>query len=73
MRPNLFWYVGRAVAESIKAITRRYVCRAEPFQGDDAGARNDFRQKLKQVVEQNREVCQSLTEYIDGHPRTVAD
>ena len=66
MRPDRFWYAGRAVAESIKTITWRYVCRAEPFQGDDASARNDFRQTLKQIVEQNREVCQSLTEHLDG-------
>lgn len=65
-RPDRFWYAGRAVAESIKTITWRYVCRAEPFQGDDASAHNDFHQTLKQIVEQNREVCQSLTKYLDG-------
>ena len=70
MRPDRFWYAGRAVAESIKTITWRYVCRAEPFQGDDASARNDFRQTLKQIVEQNREVCQSLTEHLDGQQFT---
>lgn len=66
MRPDRFWYAGRAVAESIKTITWRYVCRAEPFQGDDPAARSDFRQKLKAIVEQNREVCQALTEHLDG-------
>lgn len=65
MRPDRLWYAGRAVAESIKTVTWRYVCRAEPFQNDDAVARNDFRQTLKQIVEQNREVCQSLTEHLD--------
>jgi hypothetical protein len=70
MRPDRFWYAGRAVAESIKTVTWRYVCRAEPFQGDDANARNDFRQTLKQIVEQNREVCQSLTEHLDGQQFT---
>src|SRR5689334_5329725 len=50
-RPNLYWYAGRAVAESIKTITWRYVCRAEPFQGDDAVARNDFQRKLKAIVD----------------------
>lgn len=70
MRPDRLWYAGRAVAESIKTITWRYVCRAEPFQGDDASARNDFRQKLKQIVEQNREVCQSLTKHLDGQQFT---
>lgn len=66
MRPDRYWYAARAVAESIKTITWRYVCRADPFQGDDATARNDFRQTLKQIIEQNREVCQSLTEHLDG-------
>lgn len=65
VRPDRLWYAGRAVAESIKTITWRYVCRAEPFLGDDATARNDFRQTLKQIVEQNKEVCQSLTEHLD--------
>lgn len=64
IRPDRFWYAGRAVAESIKTITWRYVSRAEPFQGDDATARSDFRQTLKQIVEQNKEVCQLLTEHL---------
>jgi hypothetical protein len=71
-RPDRFWYAGRAVAESIKTITWRYVSRAEPFHGDDATARNDFRHTLKQIVEQNREVCQSLTEHLDGQQFTLA-
>lgn len=70
VRPIRFWYAGRAVAESIKTITWRYVCRAEPFNSDDTLARNDFSQTLKQIVEQNREVCQSLTEYLDGEQFT---
>lgn len=65
-RPDRFWYAGRAVAESIKTITWRYACRAEPFEGDDVIARSEFRQTLKQIVEQNRDVCQSLTAYLDG-------
>lgn len=71
MRPDRFWYAGRAVAESIKTITWRYVCRAEPFQGDDASARNDFRQTLKQIIEQNRGLSQSLTEHLDGQQFTA--
>lgn len=69
-RPDRFWYSSRAVAESIKTITWRYVSRAEPFQGDDASVHNDFRQTLKQIVEQSREVCQSLTEHLDGQQFT---
>lgn len=70
MRPDQLWYAGRAVAESIKTITWRYVSRAEPFQGDDASAHTEFRQTLKQIVKQNREVCQSLTTHLDGQQLT---
>lgn len=70
MRPDRFWYAGRAVAESIKTITWRYVCQADPFQGEDASARSDFQRTLKQIIEQNREVCQSLTKHLDGQQFT---
>lgn len=66
MRPDRLWYAGRAVAESIKTITWRYVCRSEPFQSDDPISRRDFHQTLKQIVEQNKEVCQTLTKYLDS-------
>lgn len=65
-RPDRLWYAGRAVAESIKTITWRYVCRAEPFQSDDATAKNEFRQKLTAVVQQNREVFQSPTKHLEA-------
>lgn len=60
-RPDRYWYAGRALAESIKTLTWRYVCRAEPFQGDDGLAKTEFRNKLKQIYEQNKDVCQKLT------------
>jgi len=65
-RPDRYWYAGRAVAESIKTITWRYVCRAEPFQSDDAIAKSAFQQKLKAIVDQNREVAQALTKHLDA-------
>lgn len=65
-RPDRYWYAGRAVAESIKTITWRYVCRAEPFQSDDAVARNDFQQKLKAIVDQNKDLAQALTVHLDA-------
>lgn len=65
-RPDRYWYAGRAVAESIKTITWRYVCRAEPFQGDDASARSDFQRRLKAIVDQNKDVAQALTNYLDA-------
>lgn len=64
-RPDRYWYAGRAVAESIKTITWRYVTRAEPFQCEDALARSDFQQRLKAIVDQNKDVAQALTAHLD--------
>jgi hypothetical protein len=64
-RPDRYWYAGRAVAESIKTITWRYVTRAEPFQSDDALARSYFQQRLKAIVAQNKDVAQALTAHLD--------
>ena len=71
-RPDRYWYAGRAVAESIKTITWRYVCRAEPFQGNDVVARSDFQQKLKAIVDQNKDVAQALTTHLDAPQITNA-
>jgi hypothetical protein len=66
-RPDRNWYAGRAVAESIKTLTWRYVSRAEPFDSDDEPAmRQAFSRKLKAVVDQNRQVAQLLTMFLDG-------
>jgi hypothetical protein len=64
-RPDRFWYAGRAVAESIKTITWRFVCRAEPFQANDAEATHDFQLTLKAIVDQNKDVAQALTTHLD--------
>lgn len=64
-RPDRYWYAGRAVAESIKTITWRYVTRAEPFQSNDELARSDFHQRLKAIVSQNKDVAQALVAHLD--------
>ncbi|WP_082202858.1 DUF4231 domain-containing protein [Ottowia sp. oral taxon 894] len=63
VRPDRYWYAGRAVVESVKTITWRYVCRAEPFQTEDAIAKNNFKQSLKTILDQNHDVCSKLTDY----------
>lgn len=72
VRPDRLWYAGRAVAESIKTVTWRYACRAEPFQTEDAIARHDFSRTLREIIEQNREVCQSLTAHLGEQQFTPA-
>ncbi|HAU1979728.1 TPA: DUF4231 domain-containing protein [Legionella pneumophila] len=65
-RPDRLWYAGRAVAESIKTITWRYVSRAEPFQGNDTDARAHFSKRLKAIVEQNAEIFRAVTTRLDA-------
>jgi hypothetical protein len=66
VRPDKSWYAARAVAESIKTITWRFVCRAEPFQVDDETATASFKNALKQIVTQNTEVCKAFTHELGG-------
>ena len=63
-RPDQRWYGARAVAESIKTLTWRYVSRAEPFDQTDAMARHQFGLKLKAVLSQNKEVSRLLTTHL---------
>jgi hypothetical protein len=63
-RPDRLWYSTRALAESIKTMSWRYVSRAEPFDASDDIARAEFRNKLRSAVEQNRDVVKALTEYL---------
>jgi SMODS and SLOG-associating 2TM effector domain 3/SMODS and SLOG-associating 2TM effector domain 1 len=64
-RPDRHWYAARAVAESIKTLSWRFVSRAEPFHVDDAVAHSEFRNKLKTLVDQNKDVAQKLTAHLD--------
>lgn len=66
VRPERQWYAGRAVAESIKTSTWRYITRAEPFNNSDEADRHNFRLKLKAIVEQNRDVAGLLVTHLDG-------
>jgi hypothetical protein len=65
-RPDRHWYSGRAVAESIKTITWRYISKSEPFNNSDEMDQHDFALKLKAIVEQNKDVAGLLTTHLDG-------
>lgn len=69
-RPDRTWYAARAVAESIKTMTWRYISKAEPFDGSDAASRDLFRQKLTSVVEQNIEVAKQFTRNLNDQQVT---
>lgn len=66
VRPDRHWYSGRAVAESIKTITWRFICKSEPFNHSDEIDEHDFGLTLKAIVDQNKDVAGLLTTHLDG-------
>jgi hypothetical protein len=71
-KPDRHWYSARAVAESAKTLTWRYVTRAEPFDTDDLPARNHFGRILNDIVEQNCDVTRRFCTDLDGTQITDA-
>lgn len=65
-RPDKHWYAGRAVAESVKTCTWRYIMRAEPFDTSNELSRREFRAKLKAIHEQNEDTVRALTDSLDS-------
>lgn len=65
MKPEQSWYGSRALAESVKTLTWRYVMHATPFagkgQGGEQHARSEFRNQLHRVFDENREYAKSIT------------
>lgn len=64
------WYNGRAVAESVKTRTWRFITRAEPyFDNDDVSSvKSEFCNDLQDILEQNKDLGSSLT-----HPSVLKD
>jgi hypothetical protein len=63
LQPQRRWYRARALAESVKTLTWRYVMRAAPFEGEEENAHRRFSTSLRKIVEENR----------DASTRAVAD
>jgi hypothetical protein len=55
IQPQRRWYRARALAESVKTLTWRYVMRAAPFEGEDGNARKKFFADIGKIVEENRD------------------
>lgn len=64
-RPDRMWYAARALAESIKTLSWRFVSRAEPFDAAEPLARAEFRNRLRAALSQNKDVAQKLTQHLD--------
>lgn len=61
-KPDDVWYNGRAVAESVKTISWRWMMRAEPFEDCEnvEVVSKAFINDLKQILDQNRSLSHSL-------------
>jgi hypothetical protein len=56
------WYWARAVAESVKTMTWRFMMRAEPFTDDVAvPARARFRSFLREILAEHRDLAHELS------------
>ncbi|NKC17163.1 MAG: DUF4231 domain-containing protein [Gammaproteobacteria bacterium] len=61
-RPDDVWYNGRAVAESVKTISWRWMMRADPYPdcADVAIVRRQLIDDLKDILDQNKGLSHSL-------------
>lgn len=60
-RPEQNWYFTRALAESAKTLTWRFVMRAEPFDSNnEAQDRTDFTNHLQQLLQNNKRAAEAI-------------
>lgn len=62
MRPDDVWYNGRAVAESVKTRTWRWMMRAEPYEDFERveAISKKFITDLRQILDQNRNLAKAI-------------
>lgn len=60
-KPDDIWYNGRAVAESVKTRTWRWMMKADPYENDNENlVRNHFINDLKTILSQNQSLIGKL-------------
>jgi hypothetical protein len=62
-RWDKIWYSGRAVAESVKSLTWKFVAGADPFPTtlDEASAVDGFVKALNELLQENRHLASAFT------------
>lgn len=70
-KPDDIWYNGRAVAESVKTLSWKWMMRAEPFYEEDS-AEADFIADLKKVLQQNQSLSAVLNS-TEGAKEPITD
>lgn len=74
LRPVQDWYRSRAIAESVKTLTWRYMMRAAPFDGaieHDAPSR-EFSDQLRKILDLNKEHVGKL-DYVSAGARQITE
>ncbi len=66
-KPEQWWYRCRALAESVKTLTWRYMMHAAPFDGGDAQAKLKFRDELHEMFRQNNDTAKQITNDWSGN------
>jgi hypothetical protein len=62
-KPEQDWYRCRALAESVKTLSWRYMMHAAPFQASELGEqmpRNEFRNQLHSIFDTNRSTAEKI-------------
>ncbi|MDN2660389.1 DUF4231 domain-containing protein [Neptunomonas sp. CHC150] len=70
-KPDDIWYNGRAVAESVKTLSWKWMMKAEPFHKDNS-AEADFIADLKSVLKQNQSLSAVLS-FSEGAKEPITD
>lgn len=74
-KPEQDWYRCRALAESVKTLTWRYMMHASPFsaaQGGEQQSRAEFRNQLHLMFDDNRATAQKITSDWSGNDQITA-
>jgi len=71
-KPEQDWYRCRALAESVKTLTWRYMMHAAPFNKPEQESRAEFRNQLHLVVDDNRSTAQKITNDRSGKDQITA-
>ncbi len=70
-KPDDIWYNGRAVAESVKTLSWKWMMKAEPFHEENT-AEADFITDLKKVLNQNQSLSSVLSS-TEGAKEPITD
>lgn len=71
-RPDQVWYGARAIAESVKTMTWRFMCGAPPFRGERGHANALFVERLLDTVRSNGLVANRMPAPQAGNSLTPA-